>query len=130
MKRFRSLAMVLLLLVVALLASRPSSPAAASEKTPVAAVNAADGTGLKGYDPVGYFTLGQPTPGVDQYTYSWKGVTYRFASAENLARFKADPEKYLPQYGDLLCLCYGDKPHCRYRPIPMGDRRWQTLFEQ
>jgi len=24
---------------------------------------------------------------------------YRFASAENLQRFKADPEKYLPQYG-------------------------------
>jgi YHS domain-containing protein len=99
MTRFRSLAMVLILLVVALVAGSPSSPAAASEKTPVAAVNAADGTGLKGYDPVAYFTLGQPTPGVDQYTYSWKGVTYRFASAENLARFKADPEKYLPQYG-------------------------------
>jgi hypothetical protein len=26
-------------------------------------------------------------------------VTYRFGSAENLARFKSDPEKYLPQYG-------------------------------
>jgi len=26
-------------------------------------------------------------------------VTYRFASAENLALFKSDPEKYLPQYG-------------------------------
>jgi len=26
-------------------------------------------------------------------------VTYKFASAENQSRFKADPEKYLPQYG-------------------------------
>ena len=54
---------------------------------------------LKGYDPVAYFNDGQPTKGEDQYSFQWKGVTYRFASAENLQRFKADPEKYLPQYG-------------------------------
>jgi YHS domain-containing protein len=65
----------------------------------VSAVNTAAGLGLKGYDPVAYFTQGRPTPGIDQYTYSWKGVTYRFASADNLERFKTDPEKYLPQYG-------------------------------
>jgi YHS domain-containing protein len=99
MTRFRSPALLLVLLVVTLLAARPGFAAAASAKSPVAAVNAAGGTGIKGYDPVAYFTLGQPTPGVDQYTYRWKGVTYRFASAENLERFKADPEKYLPQYG-------------------------------
>jgi YHS domain-containing protein len=62
-------------------------------------VNAVDGTGVKGYDPVAYFTLGQPTPGVDQYMYRWKSVTYRFASVGNLQLFKSDPEKYLPQYG-------------------------------
>src|ERR1700730_3394861 len=98
MRRFQFLALVWLLLVGAPFAN-PGSALAASETTPVAAVNAADGIGLKGYDPVAYFTLGQPTPGVDEYTYRWKGVTYRFASAENLARFKSDPEKYLPQYG-------------------------------
>ena len=63
------------------------------------AVNTADDVGLKGYDPVAYFTRGEPTPGVDQHTYRWKGVTYRFASAEDLGLFKANPEKYLPQYG-------------------------------
>jgi YHS domain-containing protein len=62
-------------------------------------VNTADGLALKGYDPVAYFTDGQPTKGADQYSFQWKGVTCRFASAENLKRFKADPEKYLPQYG-------------------------------
>jgi YHS domain-containing protein len=45
------------------------------------------------------FTVGQPTKGVDQYTYRWQGMTYRFASADNLQRFKADPEMYVPQYG-------------------------------
>ena len=54
---------------------------------------------IGGYDPVAYFTNGQPTKGSTKYSFQWKGVTYRFASAENLQRFKADLEKYLPQYG-------------------------------
>jgi YHS domain-containing protein len=99
MTHFRSLAAIPFLLVVVLFVARPGSAVAASEKTPVPAVNAAGGIGLKGYDPVAYFALGQPTPGVDQYTYRWKDVTYRFASAENLERFKVNPEKYLPRYG-------------------------------
>src|SRR5216683_2305772 len=99
MTRFRCLALILVLPVVALLAAHSGLAVAASAKSPVAAVNTAAGTGLKGYDPVEYFTVGRPTPGLDQYVYQWKGVTYRFASAENLALFKSDPEKYLPQYG-------------------------------
>jgi YHS domain-containing protein len=99
MTRFQCLALVPVLLVIVLFMARPGSALAASEKTPVAAVNTAGGTGVKGYDPVAYFTLGQPTPGLDNYSYRWKGVTYRFASADNLKRFKADPQKYLPQYG-------------------------------
>jgi YHS domain-containing protein len=99
MTRFLRFSLVPVLMVLALLASRQGAVIAASGKTQVSEVNAADGTGVKGYDPVAYFTAGQPTPGVDQYTYRWKGVTYRFASAENLERFKANPEKYLPQYG-------------------------------
>jgi YHS domain-containing protein len=65
----------------------------------VPSVNAAEGVGLKGYDPVAYFINGAPTKGSEQYSFAWKGVTYRFASAGNLEKFKADPEKYLPQYG-------------------------------
>ena len=42
---------------------------------------------------------GQPTKGKEQYSFAWKGTAYRFVSEENLNRFKADPEKYLPQYG-------------------------------
>ena len=72
---------------------------ASQAKSPVAAVNTTNGLGLKGYDPVAYFTTGHPTPGVDAYTYYWKGVTYRFASAENQQHFQADPEQHLPQYG-------------------------------
>ena len=55
--------------------------------------------GLKGYDPVAYFTLAVPTPGVAQYEYVFDGVRYRFANAHHRDLFKANPEKYAPQFG-------------------------------
>src|SRR5271163_2170977 len=88
-----------LFLVIVLLAGFAVPMAAASEKAAAPAVNAADGIGVKGYDPVAYFTAGRPTPGLEQYTYRLKGVTYRFASAEDREEFEAAPEMYLPQYG-------------------------------
>jgi YHS domain-containing protein len=86
------------MLLTVLLSGFPSF-AMGTPPSPVAAVNTTDGVALKGYDPVAYFVSGQPTPGVEPHTYDWKGVTYRFASNDNLELFKADPEKYLPQYG-------------------------------
>jgi YHS domain-containing protein len=53
---------------------------------------------LKGYDPVAYFTDKRPMVGDTQYQYEWDGAVYRFASAEHLALFKSDPDRYLPQY--------------------------------
>ncbi len=83
--------LVFLLMAGVVSASWLGSAEAGSSASPVLAVNTKDGFALKGYDPVAYFTVGQPTKGVDQYTYRWQGVTYRFASADNLQRFKADP---------------------------------------
>ena len=53
---------------------------------------------IEGYDPMSYFS-GQPTKGDAKFSLTHKGVEYRFASAANLARFKANPDAYLPQYG-------------------------------
>ena len=99
MRSSRYAAQVVSLLIVALFASFAARAMAGPQKSPVPAVNTADGMGVKGYDPVSYFAVGHPTPGADLYTYQWKGVTYRFASAEDREKFKANPEKYLPQYG-------------------------------
>ena len=71
----------------------------ASADPPIPAVNTEHGWAIKGYDPVAYFTTGKPTPGMAQFTTTYKGVTYRFALAENRARFIAAPEKFVPQYG-------------------------------
>ncbi|MBK1990979.1 hypothetical protein A0J48_026305 [Sphaerospermopsis aphanizomenoides BCCUSP55] len=54
---------------------------------------------LSGYDPVSYFAAGGPAKGDARYATTLKGVEYRFASAENLSRFRANPNAYLPQYG-------------------------------
>jgi YHS domain-containing protein len=71
----------------------------ASTASPILAVNTENGWAIKGYDTVAYFTTGKPTPGMAQFTTTYKGATYRFASAENRARFIAAPEKFVPQYG-------------------------------
>lgn len=56
-------------------------------------------TAVGGYDPVAYFTQGKPMKGDAAFTATHKGATYRFASADNLAKFKANPAAYAPQYG-------------------------------
>ena len=59
---------------------------------------------IRGYDPVAYFIMGEPTPGKARYATKWQGAIYRFSSADNLALFKSDPERYAPQYGGY-CAC-------------------------
>lgn len=58
-----------------------------------------DGLTLKGYDVVAYFTDGKPVQGSPAFTTSWRGATWRFASAANRDTFVAAPEKYAPQFG-------------------------------
>src|ERR1700756_2442009 len=72
---------------------------AALADSPIAAVNTEHGLAIKGYDPVSYFTSGKPTPGLAQFSTTYKGATYRFVSTENRDRFIAAPEKFVPQYG-------------------------------
>jgi len=52
-----------------------------------------------GYDPVAYFTQNAAVRGTAQITAVHNGFTYRFANADNRARFQANPSAYLPQYG-------------------------------
>jgi YHS domain-containing protein len=64
-----------------------------------APVFATDDGAIRGYDPVAYFTIGEPTRGSDQFTTNWQGAIFKFASAANLELFKAEPAAYAPQYG-------------------------------
>lgn len=56
-------------------------------------------TAVGGYDVVSYFTPSGPLKGDPKFSTTWKGAEFRFANAANLARFKANPEAFAPQYG-------------------------------
>jgi hypothetical protein len=60
--------------------------------------------GIKGYDPVAYFTLRRATPGSERFEYAWDEHLWRFASAEHLALFKADPVRYAPQFANFCAV--------------------------
>jgi len=53
---------------------------------------------LSGYDPVSYFTPGQPEKGSAEYSAAFDDATYWFKSAEHRTMFVADPDHYAPQF--------------------------------
>ena len=67
-----------------------------AQKDPIFSTN--DGA-IKGYDPVAYFNQSEAVKGKSEYTTIWKEADWYFSSKENLEAFKADPEKYGPQFG-------------------------------
>jgi YHS domain-containing protein len=73
---------------------------AAPARSLVDAVNkSGSGVAIHGFDPVAYFTQSQPVKGSPQFSHTWMGATWQFASAGNRDRFAAAPEKYAPQFG-------------------------------
>jgi YHS domain-containing protein len=58
-----------------------------------------DSAAIRGYDAVACFTEGGPVRGEPQLRHEWYGVAWHFASRGNLELFKADPERYAPQFG-------------------------------
>ena len=57
------------------------------------------GLAISGYDPVAYFTDAKPVEGSSDFTTTWQGATWRFASAAHRDQFVADPARFAPQYG-------------------------------
>ena len=122
-------------------------------------IYAPGGKAIRGYDPVAFFTDSKPVMGADSLSFSWKGATWQFANRQNLQRFKANPEKYAPQYGGYCA--YGmseghkaptdpnawtivnDKLYLNYSPkvkemwiknpserIEMANKNWTTLKDK
>ena len=56
-------------------------------------------TAINGYDTVAYFTVGKPVKGQDALATEWMGAKWKFSTQAHLDLFKANPEKYAPQYG-------------------------------
>ena len=83
---------------LALLALSPITAPAPALANPVWTGLLGTEAAVGGYDSVSYFT-GNPVMGSDQFTTIYKGATFKFANAANLAAFKANPDRYAPQYG-------------------------------
>jgi YHS domain-containing protein len=117
------------------------------------------GLALQGYDPVAYFTDSKPVKGSPDFTATYKGATYQFASAEHRDMFNQAPAKYEPQFGgfcgfavsmnklapiepenfrvlhDRLILLHNKKSSDMWSKDPEGnlkkaDANWPTLSQQ
>jgi YHS domain-containing protein len=84
--------------MLALVIGLVTGTASAQARRPEYNVDAA-GVALQGYDPVAYFTDGRATKGQKVFTATHDSVTYRFASAAHKREFRAQPARFLPQYG-------------------------------
>lgn len=69
--------------------------------------NINDNVAIDGFDPVSYFN-GKPLEGKSNLSFTHHGVTYLFASAANLNKFKTAPEKYEPAYGGWCAYAMGE----------------------
>lgn len=61
--------------------------------------NTENGVAMREFDPVSYFKGSRPLKGNSRLYHHHKGITYYFASQENLEEFKSSPDKYEPAYG-------------------------------
>lgn len=89
------------------------------------------GYAVSGYDVVAYRGLDQAPVGASQpkavlgsteFTTEYNGATWAFSSAENLAKFEADPEAYVPAYDG----------HCAYGvskggKVPGNPHLWRIV---
>jgi YHS domain-containing protein len=71
--------------------------------------NTDDGYFLEGFDVVSYFIEKTAKEGDKKYQTSYDGVKFIFSSKENLALFRANPKKYIPQYGGYCAYAIGAK---------------------
>ena len=61
-----------------------------------------------GYDVVAYFS-NSAVNGSTKYRSVYDGASYRFSSQKNLDTFKANPKKYVPEYGGWCAFAMADK---------------------
>lgn len=62
-------------------------------------INETDDLALAGRDAVSYHEASQPRPGKSEFSMRYREAEWRFESAESLALFKANPQRYEPAFG-------------------------------
>jgi YHS domain-containing protein len=109
-------------LAAALVAGGALAPAPAHAAKPEIYTGLFGNAAVGGYDAVAYFTQRRPVQGDARFKTTWKGAEWRFASAENLAKFKANPAAYAPQYGGYCAWAIAAKDQ-----LVKGDPRYWRI---
>jgi YHS domain-containing protein len=78
---------------------RPRQPTPLPRSSAARASTSTRPASLQGYDPISYLDKAGPKEGKKAHAFVYRGITYRFATAENKAKFEAEPAKYEPPYG-------------------------------
>lgn len=95
-----TLSLVLIVVALAVVAcGTPTNGPDAPVNTSAGFTGPGPALALHGYDAVAYFEAQAPERGSHQHSTTHAGATYRFASAERLAAFEANPDRYAPQFG-------------------------------
>jgi len=86
---------------------------------------ARDTPAIGGYSPVSYFTEHAAERGSSEYSVRHDGRTYHLTSREQVRKFEANPERYLPKFGQ----------HCPYnlalgRTKPIDPTNFKILAGQ
>jgi YHS domain-containing protein len=97
--RPRAIGLLLWISILVLAAACAPTPGKVSQTKAVPELYTTNGLALDGYDPVAYFSDGQPVQGVVGNEIEWHGVRWRFSTAEHATAFVKDPEHYAPQFG-------------------------------
>lgn len=111
----RRLAVGAVLLGFGMHAARAAAPIYGADKGPA----------LGGFDAVAYFTDGQPVEGDPRFSHEWNGATWRFASQAHLDRFKAEPERFAPQYGGYCAFAMSSGTFA-----PGDAKRWRIVDDK
>jgi YHS domain-containing protein len=117
--------------------SRRAAAAVAVSVLPLAAAQASEifttgGLAIRGYDPVAYHTENKPVKGAADFESVWKGAVWRFASAENKAKFDTDPEQYAPAYGGYCAyaVAYGSTAKTEPDAFSIVDGKLYLNFDK
>jgi len=87
--------------LVAVFAATPISAADEPQKL----VNTGPGNvAIQGYDPVAYFTEGEPVKGRPEHSFFWNDAEWHFANPAHRDMFAANPERYAPQFGGFCSM--------------------------
>lgn len=84
-----------------------------------------DGTAIRGYDPVAYFTERKPVKGSARYASVYKGARFHFANPAHRDAFDADPARFAPQYGGFCAFAVSKGYKAKIEPDAwtiVGDR--------